>query len=399
MTDPSPRDFDKKSSLAFIVAFGIVSLFADMAYEGMRGISGPFLETLGATGAAVGVIAGTGELFGYLLRLGSGRLVERTGLYWPIAIAGYAIQMAAVPALALAGNWWSAAIFIVLERTGKAVRNPAANTMMSRAGEHIGQGWAFGLHEAMDQTGALSGPLIAALVLALHHDYRLAFLWLGVPAALTIVSVLTVRLTFPYASHVSAKPADSDGPDLSRAFWLYAGAAMLVAFGFADYSLIAFHFTKSAIFSQAIVPILYAGAMATSGLGSLVFGRWFDARGMSVLVPGVLIGALAAPLAFLGTAPFAVAGALAWGLSMGIQDAIMNAGVARMVPQHARARAFGIFTALYGVAWFVGSAAMGLLYDRSLIALVVVSSLAELAALVPLFAAMRAMRSGSSTAG
>ena len=158
-----PKDFDAKSALAFIVAFGIVSLFADMAYEGMRGISGPFLATLGASGAAVGVIAGTGELAGYLLRLASGRLAERTRLYWPIALAGYAIQMAAVPLLALAGSWWAAAILIIMERTGKAVRNPAANTMMSRAGEHIGQGWAFGLHEAMDQTGALVGPLIAAL--------------------------------------------------------------------------------------------------------------------------------------------------------------------------------------------------------------------------------------------
>ena len=71
--------------------------------------------------------------------------------------------MAAVPAMALAGSWQAAALFIILERTGKALRNPAANTMMSRAGEQIGQGWAFGLHEALDQTGALVGPLITAL--------------------------------------------------------------------------------------------------------------------------------------------------------------------------------------------------------------------------------------------
>src|ERR1700722_84962 len=185
------KNFDKKSGLAFIIAFGVVSLFADMAYEGMRGASGPFLASLGASGVAVGAIAGTGELFGYLLRLVSGRLAERTRAYWPLALAGYTIQMAAVPALALAGNWWAAAIFIVLERTGKAVRNPAANVMMSRAGEQIGQGWAFGLHEAMDQTGALAGPLIASLVLATHHDYRAAFLWLGVPAVLTLISVGT----------------------------------------------------------------------------------------------------------------------------------------------------------------------------------------------------------------
>jgi MFS family permease len=388
----SSHAFDKRSGLAFIIAFGIVSLFADMAYEGMRGISGPFLASLGATGAAVGAIAGTGELFGYLLRLGSGRLAERTRLYWPIALAGYAIQMAAVPALALAGNWWSAALFIILERTGKAVRNPAANTMMSRAGEEIGQGWAFGLHEALDQTGALAGPLIASLVLALHHDYRLAFLWLGVPAVLTIISVVTVRLRFPYAGHVAQKPADSPaGPDLSRAFWLYAASAMLVAFGFADYSLIAFHFARGAIFSQAVVPILYAGAMGASGVGSLVFGRWFDARGLRVLIPGILIGAAAAPLAFLGGPVVAIAGVLAWGLAIGVHDAIMNAGVARMVPEHARARAYGIFTAIYGIAWFLGSVVMGLLYDVSISALVGVSIVAELAAMLPLILALGAL--------
>lgn len=388
--------FDKRSGLAFVVAFGIVSLFADMAYEGMRGISGPFLASLGATGAAVGAIAGTGELFGYLLRLGSGRFAERTRLYWPIALAGYAIQMAAVPALALAGNWWSAALFIILERTGKAVRNPAANTMMSRAGEQIGQGWAFGLHEALDQTGALAGPLIASLVLALHHDYRLAFLWLGVPAVLTIISVVTVRLRFPFAGHVAQKPADpAAGPDLSRAFWLYAASAMLVAFGFADYSLIAFHFAKGAVFSQAVVPILYAGAMGTSGVGSLVFGRWFDARGLRVLIPGILIGAVAAPLAFLGGPDVAIAGVLAWGLAIGVHDAIMNAGVARMIAEHARARAYGIFTAIYGIAWFIGSVVMGLLYDVSIPALVGVSIVAELAAMLPLMMAIRALESSS----
>jgi MFS family permease len=385
--------FDKRSGLAFILAFGIVSLFADMAYEGMRGISGPFLGSLGASGAIVGTVAGIGELFGYLLRLGSGRLAERTGAYWLIALLGYTIQMAAVPALALAGTWWAAAIFIVIERSGKALRNPAANTMMSRAGEQIGQGWAFGLHEALDQTGALSGPLIASLVLALHHDYRLAFLWLGVPAVLTIVSVVTVRLQFPYAGHV-ARPTSQESADgkLSRAFWLYAASAALVAFGFADYSLIAFHYAQNHIVSQATVPLFYAAAMGVSGAGSLIFGRWFDRRGLRVLIPGLLIGVVVAPLVFLGGFALALVGTLAWGLSLGVHDAIMNAAVAQMVPQHARARAYGIFTAIYGVAWFLGSALEGMLYDVSLVGLVVVASAAELAALIPLYFTLRALR-------
>jgi MFS family permease len=384
------KTFDAKSSLAFVVAFGFVSLFADAAYEGMRGVSGPFLALLGASGAAVGTIAGTGELAGYLLRLLSGKLTERTGLYWPIALAGYAIQMAAVPLLALAGSWWLAAALIVMERAGKAVRNPAANTMLSRAGEKIGQGWAFGLHEAMDQTGAMAGPLIAALVLAHHHDYRAAFLWLGVPALLTLATVVSVALRYPYAGHVQPAEKGVQAGGLSRAYWLYTASAALFAFGFADYSLVAYHYAKAAVMSATLVPILYAGAMGTAGLGSLLFGRWFDRRGLAVLVPGILLAALAPAMMFLGGFALAIAGTLLWGLALGAQDVIMSAAVARLVPEQARARAYGIFPAVYGVAWFAGSALLGALYDVSLAGLVVVAAAAQLAAIVPLALAIRA---------
>lgn len=383
--------FDKRSGLAFIVAFGVVSLFADMAYEGMRAISGPYLGTLGATGAIVGTVAGVGEMFGYLLRLGSGRLAEKTGAYWAITIAGYALQMAAIPLLAFAGAWWAAAVLIVVERSGKALRSPAANTMQSRAGEQIGQGWAFGLHEALDQTGALAGPLIASLVLALHHDYRAAFLWLGVPAVITVATVIGLSARFPFAGHI-VKPAQQEEQTrhLPRAFWLYAATGVLVAFGFADFSLIAFHFAKSHVVGQPVIPIFYAAAMGASGAGSLVFGRWFDRRGLGVLVPGFLIAACAPPLVFLGGWPAALIGTLAWGIALGINDAIINAGIATMVPAHLRARAYAVFAAIYGMAWFAGSAAMGVLYDNSIIGLVIVASVAELLALIPLAFLLRA---------
>jgi MFS family permease len=381
---PGEKTFDAKSGLAFIVAFGIVSLFADMAYEGMRSISGPYLALLGASGVAVGVIAGTGELAGYLLRLVSGKLTEKTRLYWPITLAGYAVQMAAVPLLAIAGSWWAAAAFIILERAGKAARNPAANTMMSRAGEKIGQGWAFGLHEVMDQTGAMVGPLIAALVLAHHHDYRAAFAWLGVPALLTVMMVVTLALRYPYAGHVRPTQQSAAGDGLPRAFWLYTASAALFAFGFADFSLIAYHYAKAQVMSATLIPILYAGAMGMAGLGSLVFGRWFDKRGLLVLVPAVMMAALAPGLAFLGGATLAIAGTLLWGIALGAQDVIMSAGIASLVPEQSRARAYGIFPAVYGIAWFAGSALLGALYDVSLIALVAVAALAQLASIIPL---------------
>jgi len=386
------RDFDKKSALAFVVAFGFVSLFADAAYEGMRGVSGPFLATLGASGTAVGVIAGGGELIGYLLRLFSGRLVEKSGAYWPIAIGGYAIQMAAVPALALAGSWQAAALFIVLERAGKALRNPSVNVMLSRAGKHIGQGWAFGLHEAMDQTGACGGPLIAALVLYLHGDYRTAFLWLGVPAALTVLSVIGASLRFGYAGHVAPPPSGSGALTLPPSFWIYAAASALIGFGFADYPLIAFHFAKHAIMPTDWIPIFYALAMGASGAGSLIFGHWYDKRGMGVLMPALLLGAAVSPLVFFGGFALALAGVLLWGISQGVHDAVMLAALSHFVPEHLRARAFGLFSALYGIAWFAGSAVLGWLYDHDLGALALVSAAASLLALVPLTIAIRRQR-------
>jgi MFS family permease len=384
--------FDKKSGLAFIIAFGIVSLFADMAYEGMRGISGPYLALLGASGTAVGIIAGTGELFGYVLRLVSGRLAERTGAYWAIALLGYVVQMAAVPAMALAGAWWAAAALIIVERTGKALRNPAANTMMARAGEHIGQGWAFGLHEALDQAGALVGPLITALVLAQHGQYQSAFLWLGVPAVLTIISVIVAALRFPFAGHLAHKPHEESTAALSRAFWLYVASAALVAFGFADWPLVAFHFAQAHIVAPAAVPLLYAAAMGASGLGALVFGKLFDSRGFVILVPAFLISALVPPLAFLGGSLFAIIGSCFWGLVVGFENSVLTAGVAHLVPDHARARAYGIFSAAFGISWFLGSTLLGALYDISFTLLVSVAVTAELAALIPLIAVMRAVR-------
>ncbi len=387
------KTFDAKSSLAFVVSFGIVSLFADAAYEGMRGIAGPFLATLGASGFAVGLIAGFGELFGYTLRLLSGRLADSTRAYWPITLVGYVVQMLAVPALALAGNWQAAAALIVLERVGKAIRNPPRDVMLSRAGEHIGQGWAFGLHEILDQIGAMSGPLIAALVLAIHHDYRAAFAWLAIPAAATLILVFALRFRYDAAGEITSSPQDEpDAKGFSRAFWFYAGASALVAFGFADFTLISFHFGRAGTVHGDMIAIFYAAAMASAGIASLIFGRWFDRAGLKVIFPGIAIGLVVAPLAFFGGSWAALAASLAWGASLGVHEAVMSAAVAKLVPLSTRARAYGIFTAIFGIAWFAGSALLGALYDVSLPALVAVATLAQLLAFIPLTLAVRAAR-------
>jgi predicted MFS family arabinose efflux permease len=368
------------------VLVGIMSFFADFTYEGSRSIVGPFLATLGASAFAVGVVTGFGELLGYGLRLVSGRLSDRTRRFWPITIAGYVVQMSVVPLLALAGNWPVAALLIVFERVGKATRNPPRDVMLSHAASEIGFGWAFGLHEALDQFGALFGPLAVAAVLALRlGGYRFAFGMLAVPAVIMLSLLGVARLLYPRPEDLESHPPDIRTEGMPRVFWIYLAAAALVAAGFADFPLIAYHFQKASIVSTTTVPMLYALAMGVSGAGSLVFGRLFDRVGLRVLVPLTLLSALFGPLVFLGGTRAAIVGASLWGLGMGVHESIVPAAVAMMVPAARRASAYGLFTAGYGVAWFLGSAAIGALYGLSLGAVVAFSVAAELAA-VPLLA-------------
>ena len=368
---------------------GVMSFFADFTYEGSRSVIGPYLGTLGAGALAISVISGAGEFLGYGLRLVSGRSADRTGRYWPITISGYAVQMAAVPLLALAGNWEIAALLIIAERVGKATRNPPRDAMLSHAAQELGYGWGFGVHEALDQFGATFGPLLVALILAVsRHDYRLAFAALAVPAALTVALVLVARRFFPRPQDLAAGPAEVTTTGLPRVFWLYLAGAALVAAGFADFPLIAFHFQQAGIVAAPTVPVLYAVAMAVGGVGSLVLGKAYDRAGTGVIIALTIAGAAYAPLVFLTGLSGAVAGAALWGLGMGVQESIIPAAVAPMVSPDRRASAYGLFTGAYGTAWVLGSIVIGVLISRSLAAVTIFAAAVQLAA-VPLLAVVR----------
>jgi MFS family permease len=371
-------------AVRFVLLIGAVSFFADFAYEGARSVTGPYLAILGASATLVGVIAGLGELLGYGLRLVSGPLSERTGKFWPITLVGYFIQMSAVPLLAVAPTWQIAGTLIVLERVGKAIRNPPRDVMLSHAATHMGYGWGFGLHEALDQLGALAGPLLIAAVLAAHGNYRAAFGMLLIPAMLTLAFILIARFLYPRPEDLEVKLPNVEASGLPRMFWIYLAGAALVAAGFADFSLIAFHFQRAAVVPNAWVPIFYSVAMAVSGLGSLVFGKLFDRFDLWILIPLTVISALATPLVFLGGFQSAFAGSALWGLGMGVHESIIPAAVTTMVPQQRRPSAYGIFTAAYGIFWFAGSVVIGRLYEVSITALISFSVITQLMA-IPFF--------------
>jgi MFS family permease len=374
-----------------VVLVGVVSLFADMTYEGARAITGPFLATLGASGAVVGVVAGLGELLGYALRLVSGYLSDRTGRYWALMILGYAVNMLAVPLLALAGRWEIAAGLMIAERVGKAIRTPPRDVMLSHASSRLGHGWAFGLHEALDQVGAVVGPLLVAGVLFRTERYDIGFAVLLVPALLALGVLASARLVYPQprAFEKSTAPA-LPASGLPRSLWIYLAAVACLAAGYADFPLIAFHLKKLSVVGDGSIPLLYALAMGVDGLAALLLGRLFDNWGFTVLIPVALLSALTAPLTFSQSAGLALVGMVLWGVGMGAQESIVRAAIAVMIPAERRGAAYGLFNAVYGVCWFAGSALMGVLYDLSIGWLVAFSVIVQLIAVPILFAVRRA---------
>ncbi len=374
---------EARSALRFIILIGIISLFADFTYEGARSINGQFLETLGASAAAVGFIAGFGELIGYGLRFIFGYIADKTKRYWLNALVGYSINLFAVPALALAGNWPVAAALIIAERTGRAIRKPAIEAMLSYAGSQTGQGWAFGLHEALDQTGATLGPLVMSLVLVLKGSYKTGYTLLGVSAVLSLATILIARCYYP-RPHSMEKPTKLQTEGLNRTYWWYMAAAGCIAAGFADFALVGYHLQKSAIVSSSVIPIYYAVAMGVGAIGALVLGRLFDKSGMKTIFASFLVSAFFAPLVFLGNGKAALLGMVLWGLGMAAQETLIKPLIAGIIAASRRATAFGLFDTGYGVAWFLGSWLMGYLYGRSIHALVIFSVAIQLLAL-PIF--------------
>jgi MFS family permease len=373
---------ERKNAFRFIVALGFVSLFADMTYEGAHSVIGPLLKDLGASATQVGIIAGLGEMIAASLRYFSGRLADRTRAYWTITTLGYFLNLVVVPGLAFAGSWQAAALLVVAERTGKSLRGPARDVLLSEATEVVGHGKGFGLHAAMDQTGAVLGPLLVAGSVARTHHFGPAFLWLALPAAGAFLALLFARWARPNKGTPPAQPSRKDFP---KVFWIYVGAAGLLALGFVDFPLLAFHFQKNALTRPEVIPLLYAGAMGVNGLTALIFGRMFDRYGIQIIVVGIVVSLLALPFGFLDGIGGVYISVACWAIGLGAQDATLRSGISQVVSMNKRGTAFGAFNAAYGVLWFLGSVTMGFLYDFSLVALVVFGIAAQLAAAVLFF--------------
>ena len=378
-------------AMAFIFLMGIVSLFSDMTHEGARSVLGEYLNLAGASAAAIGFVSGAGELCGYSLRLLSGFVADKTKKYWTLVIAGYAMQVLAIPALALIpeGGWVAACGLVIIERIGKAIKKPAKNTLVSFAASEVGTGKGFAYQEFLDQLGAFSGPVILFVIAAikgtnaLFSTYRLCFAILGIPALITVSLVVFSKIKYPNPEMFEKSADTGEKFRFKKSFVFYMAAICLFAFGFTDFTLITLHAAKTQAFPVSTLSLLYAAAMAVDAFAALFFGWLFDKVGLKALILSTLCSSFFACFVFLTDSPYMIAaGIILWGVGMGAQESIMKAAVSAVIPRSMRSTGFGIFETGFGIAWFLGSWLMGVMYDINPAYLAAVSAAVQLFAVV-----------------
>lgn len=404
--------------------FGLVSLAADMVYEGARSLYGPLLAALGASSVVVGAVTGAGEAMALVLRLVFGPMADRTGRYWGLTIAGYALTIVCVPLLAVtpfvggAGLALAAAL-ILLERSGKAVRSPSKSALLAHVARSVGRGRGFGIHKAMDQTGAFAGPLLVAAIVSATGAMWTGLAALAIPGVVALVLLLAIRARVPdpsvydgsaaapstpptTAPATTAPPAAAApargwlagalGAGLPREFFLFACAASLTTGGLVTFGLIGYHLSVGGLAPVAQVPVIYSGAMLTEALAALGVGWLYDRVGPSVLYAVPVLVAAVPPLALSGGLATALVGIAVWGLAFGLQDSTIKAYVADIVEAPRRATAYGVFAGIQGVAAILGGVTAGWLYARSVPALTLGVGLVQAAALTLMVLAVRRAR-------
>lgn len=382
-----------KLSIIFIVLMGIISMMSDMTHEGAKSIYGSFLDLTGASPTTISLISGLGEFIGCSLILLTGFIANKTKKYWTMTIVGYAINLIAIPLLALTWStgWIYACGIILLERIGKAIRKPAKSTLISFSSKNLGEGKSFAFVEFLDQIGAFLGPLILSLVLFLNKNtdlftsYRRCFLVLGIPAIITLIILLIARKKYPHPENLEEEVVEKAKFTFNKQFIFYLIAIGLCAFSFIDFPLITYHIQTIKLFTVEQLPLLYSLAMLIDAFAALLFGFLFDKYGIKILAVSTLVSL---PFAFFifnfETKTMVLIGVIMWGIGMGAQESILKSAVAKLVGKNNRSLGFGIFEGLFGLCWFIGSLSLGLIYENSLIAFMLISIIMQVIA-IPLF--------------
>ncbi len=382
---------NKKSSrftpvVTVIIIFGIISLLGDMVYEAARGANSQYFNLLNINAAQVGLVFGIGEFLGYMLRLFSGIISDKSGKYWLFIFIGYGMLIV-IPLMGFTKNWNILVVLILLERIGKSLRSPAKDTIVSGVAENqVGIGFAFGLQEALDQIGAFLGPLIFTLVFYLAGKDGISVYQLGYKVLVIPFILLMFFVTFAYRKiereHLvpSLDAKEFQNEKLGPTFWAYTAFTFFCTLGFVNFSTVGFHLKANNLMSDGNITLLYAIAMIVDALTALIVGRAYDSQKKKTgrKTGGLLVLALIPFITFL--LPFLtlsysttliIAGMVIFGIVMGTHETIMRSAIADIAPFHKRGTSYGVFNTGYGLALLGGSSLMGWFYNLDKIGLII----------------------------
>ncbi len=393
-----------------IILFGVISMLGDMVYESARGANSQYFNLLSVSAAQVGLVFGIGEFLGYFLRLLAGVLSDKSGKHWIFIFVGYGMLLV-VPIMGFTMNWNILIVLILMERIGKSLRNPAKDTILSGVAENqVGTGFAFGLQEALDQVGALTGPLIFTLVFFIAGkngiaEYQLGYKWLFVPFILLMLFVVYAYRKIQREGLIqNLKTREFRSERLQPIFWIYTAFTFFCTLGFVNFSIIGYHLKANNLMSDGNITLLYSGAMAVDAVAALLVGKAYDnmkkktgikTGGLAVLMAIPFITLLLPFLTISNSTPLIVIGMVIFGVVMGTHETIMRSAVADITPFYKRGTSFGVFNTGYGLALLIGSALMGWLYDMNQIGIIIAfTCVAEAIAVFLYFKMIRTVRTG-----
>jgi len=357
----------KRMIIVFLL-LGFISLFADITYEGARSVLGAYLEYLEASIFIAGVIS-IGDLLNYFMRGISGFIAGYTRssrMYWCLVLLGYSINLFAVPLLAFVGKWELAFILVLIERSGKGLRAPVRDVILAEVTEGIGKGKGFGLHELMDQMGAILGPgFVAWSLYNSGGDFRLAFKYLFIPASIAILLVIIAMSIYPRIRSVETTPKNAlRFRGFSRRYYLYIASMMFLSMGFIHWHVVSYYIEQQGIISKYLIASLYLIAMASDAIIALPVGFLYDRIKLKILLITPLLPVLIIILFTSISIQTLFIMSIIWGILMGIYETAMRASIADLVEAGSRAYAYGLYGLVFGSSWTIGNVLIGFLLSN-----------------------------------
>lgn len=346
-----------------VILLGIVSLMGDVVYEGSRGLVPEYLAFLGASAFVIVFIGRLGEFLGYALRLVSGVLSDTTQAYWTFMLLGYGLIIS-IPLLGFSHAWEVAIILVLLERLGKALRAPSRDAIISIVSRDLGgAGKAFGIHEFLDQIGAVLGPLLVTSIMFYSGgDYHITFHILFFP-----FFVLMIVLGIAYAKigkFRSSEPKETrigKNVILEKPFYTYTLAVVLNTVGLIPYELILYKaYVIVPLNSLWIPPLIYTIMMLVDAPAALFSGYAYDKLRIKILILPFALSVVA-PLLAMADANLAMlmVAAIFLGIVIGMQESVYRAAVSEFTPSSTRGTAYGIFNTAYGIGLLASGAVYG----------------------------------------